>query len=77
MRVSLKKRLAKLEGVLPPPTEVQAHEAAWREVFKEFGISPDTPPLNHRPIIRQLIEADGTPSDKLLRLNGRFVSYQR
>ena len=73
----MNKRLAKLEEALPPPTKAEAHEAAWREVFKEFGIPPDTPTPNHVPIIRTLIEADGTASEKLLSLNGRFVAYPR
>jgi hypothetical protein len=73
MRISLNKRLVKLEQAFPPPTEAEAHEAVWREAFSEFGIPPDTSAPDHRPIIRQLIEADGTPSDKLLRLNGQFV----
>jgi len=74
MRISLNKRLAKLEQAFPPPTELEAHEAVWREAFSEFGIPPDTPVPNHRPIIRQLIEVDGTPSQELLRLNGQYVS---
>ena len=77
MRVTLNKRLAKLEQVMPSKAQNEAHEAAWQEAFSEFGIPTETPIPNHRPIIRQLIEANGTPSDKLLRLNGRFVSYQR
>ena len=73
MRITLNKRLSKLEQAIPSKAQQQEHQAAWRAVFKEFGLPPDTPMPSHIPIIRQCIAADGTQSDKLLSLNGRFV----
>jgi len=71
----LNKRLAKLEQVIPSKAQAEAHSAAWQEVLKEFDLLPDTPLPNHRPIVRQLIEADGTPFQELLRMNGRYVCH--
>ena len=77
MRVSLSKRLGKLEQAVPSKIQVEDHRETWREVLREFGLPPETPVPNHMPIvIRQLIQADGTPSDRLLSLNGRFVAKQ-
>ena len=73
MKITLNKRLGKLEQAIPSKAQAEAHQAAWREVFEEFGVPAETPIPSHVPIIRQCIEVDGTPSDKLLKLNGRFV----
>ena len=73
MRLTLNKRIAKLEQAIPSKAQLEEHQAAWREVFEEFGVPAETPIPNHIPIIRQCIAADGTQSDKLLSLNGRFV----
>lgn len=77
MRVSFTKRLSKLEQAIPSKAQLEEHQAAWREVFKEFGVPAETPIPNHIPIIRQCIAADGTPSDKLLNLNGWFFGRQK
>jgi hypothetical protein len=75
MRVTLNKRLTKLEQSIPPKAQVEAHEAAWREVFKEFVVPLDTPiPNYYPPIIRAVIDADGTVSDEFLCVNGQYVS---
>ncbi len=75
MRVTLNKRLARLEQAVPSKTQAQAHEAAWREAFKEFGLPPDTPVPAYLPIvIRAVIDADGIASEEFLMVNGRYVS---
>jgi hypothetical protein len=75
MRVTLNKRLTKLEQSIPPKAQVEANEAAWRQAFKEFGLPADTPVPQHMPIIiRAVIDADGTVSDEFLSVNGRYVS---
>ena len=79
MRVTLNKRLAKLEQSIPLKEDkaaMEAHAAAWREVFKEYGVSLDTPIPNYYPpiIIRAIVDADGTVSDEYLCVNGQYVS---
>jgi hypothetical protein len=73
MRISLNKRLTKLEQDIPSQAQVEVLQDAWLEVFEEFGLPPDTPTPGHVPIIREIIEADGTSSAKLLYLSGQFV----
>jgi hypothetical protein len=70
----LNKRLSKLELSIPPKAQVEAHEAAWRQALKEFGLPADTPVPKHMPIIiRAVIDTDGTASEEFLSVNGQHV----
>jgi len=76
---ALNERLTRLEQSLPlkaDEEEMEAHAAAWREVFKEYGVPLDTPIPNYYPpiIIRAVVDADGTVSDEFLCVNGQYVS---
>jgi len=76
---ALNKRMKRLEQSVPPEEDkaaMDAHAAAWREVFKEYGVPLDTPIPNYYPpiIIRAVVDADGTVSDEFLCVNGKYVS---
>ena len=75
MRVSLTKRLSKLEQAIPSQAQQQAHQAAWREVFKEFGVPAETPTPNHMPIIRVGIDHDGSVAFRVLRAGGTSIPH--
>jgi len=70
MRVTLNKRLAKLEQAIPSKAQAEAHEAAWQEVFDEFGLPPDTPIPSHMPIVIEGIDHDGSVAFRVLRVGG-------
>ena len=75
MKITLNKRLSKLEQAVPSKTELEAHQAAWREVFKEFGVPAETPIPNHMPIIREGIDPDGSVVFRVLRAGGTSISH--
>ena len=75
MRVTLNKRLAKLEQAIPSKAQAEAHQAAWQEVFDEFGLPPDTPIPSHMPIIREGIDHDGSVVFRVLRAGGKSIPH--
>ena len=77
MRVSFTKRLGKLEQAIPSKAQQQEHQTAWREVFEEFGLPPDTPIPNHMPIIREGIDHDGSVAFRVLRAGGKSIPHPR
>ena len=75
MRVNLTKRLGKLEQAIPSKAQAEAHQAAWREVFKEFGVPAETPIPNHMPIIREGIDHDASVAFRVLRAGGKSIPH--
>jgi hypothetical protein len=75
---ALNKRMKRLEQSIPPEEDkaaIEARDAAWRKVFKEYGVPLDTPiPNYYPPIIRAVIDADGAGSEEFLSVNGQYVS---
>ena len=75
MKITLNKRIAKLEQAIPSKAQLEEHQAAWREVFKEFGLPPDTPIPSHMPIIREGIDHDGSVAFRVLRAGGKSIPH--
>jgi hypothetical protein len=73
MRLTLNKRLAKLEQAIPSKAQAEAHEAAWQEALSEFGLPPDMPIPSHMPIIREGIDHDGSLAFRVLRAVGKSI----
>jgi len=74
MRLTLNKRLSKLEQAIPSKVRAEAHEAAWRDVFEEFGVPAETPIPSHMPIIREGIDHDGSVAFRVLRASAARFS---
>ena len=75
MKITLNKRLGKLEQAIPSKAQAEAHQAAWREVFEEFGVPAETPIPNHMPIIREGIDPDGSVVFRVLRAGGKSIPH--
>lgn len=75
MRVSLNRRLTKLEQTLPSRDKAQAHQAEWKRLFEEFGVPSDTPIPNTAPLVIEFIDPeDRSVVSRMLPFNGKMLT---
>jgi hypothetical protein len=78
MRVTLKKRLTKVEQALPSKAKAEVHKSQWLELFEEFGLPPDTPIPDEIPLgINFIKPEDRSIVSRMLPFNGRMLTAKQ